>query len=142
VVVGADTALHVSVARSDGIVVAAVSKAGPIGVDVERTDDTSFPGFGSVALHSGERDGSPADRATLWTRKEAVLKAVGLGVGWGPERVLVGPAEAALGRVEGLPVVRPVWWCALDISPRYAGAVAVVGDDPPVVRVRRASPEA
>jgi 4'-phosphopantetheinyl transferase len=132
--------LYVSLARSPGLAVAAVTSAAPVGVDVERADSTAFAGFGTMALHPTERDGSPNDRAALWTRKEAVLKAVGLGVGWGPERVPVGPVQATHGRVEGLADgSAPVSWRALSLEPGYAGAVAVVGDQQPELRVRRAA---
>lgn len=74
----------------------AVSDVGPVGVDVERPEATRFVDFENVALHPLEieaiaqsdprhREGA---RASLWVRKEAVLKCAGLGLLGRPSDVL------------------------------------------------------
>ena len=78
--------LHVSTATSQGLSVVAVADA-PVGVDVERVDATRFDGFDDVALAPGEVAPTPYDRAVLWTRKEAVLKATGEGLRTDPRTV-------------------------------------------------------
>lgn len=103
---------HVSLSRTGTLVVVAVTAAGPVGVDVETDEATSFAGFAGVALAPGERAGTVAQRARLWTAKEAVLKAAGVGLTVDPRAVRVrGHAvdwPAAPGPVQLLDVPSPV----------------------------------
>lgn len=87
---------HVSLASSGGVVAVAVSDAGPVGVDVEAFDRTGFAGFDGVALHPDERAAvrDARARATVWTRKEAVLKAAGVGLLVDPADVVVSAPHA------------------------------------------------
>ena len=73
--------LHVSLSRTRGLVAVAVSTDAPVGIDVERIPDTGFEGFDIVATHPSERpaDLDDRDRAVSWVRKEAALKALGVG---------------------------------------------------------------
>lgn len=82
---------HVSRSSTAGLVAVAVTRVGAVGVDVERGAATDFPGFGGVALGPGEQAGSPGQRARTWTRKEALLKAAGVGLSQDPRQVQVGP---------------------------------------------------
>ena len=133
------TGLHLSLSRTTGIVAAAACRNHPVGVDVERVGSTRFEAFAEVALHPAESDGPPQHRARMWTRKEALLKAVGLGIAWGPERLDVGPAHQTHGRVDGLRADGlPVWWTDLELGTGYAGAVAVAAPEAPAVIARRA----
>ncbi|MFD9631241.1 4'-phosphopantetheinyl transferase family protein [Streptomyces violascens] len=79
VVVGHD--LHVSVSHSGGRIAVALTRSGPVGVDVEQAD----PHPHSIAdLHaailSPAEDPDEIDFHTRWVRKEAVLKATGEGL--------------------------------------------------------------
>lgn len=65
----------------------AITDAGPVGVDVEAEGAADFAGFGDVALHPGERANAPADTTRVWVRKEALLKAYGLGLAVNPSDV-------------------------------------------------------
>jgi 4'-phosphopantetheinyl transferase len=85
----ADTAagLHFSLAHSGPHVVVAVSRAGPVGVDVEYLKPTTdyrpmirrtLTADEAVAFHAG--GARPLDFLRTWVRKEAVTKAVGTGL--------------------------------------------------------------
>lgn len=133
---------YVSVASSGPVVAVAVSASWPVGVDVESFDGTGFTGFREVALHPDEHGHvhGAAARATVWTRKEAVLKAVGVGLLVDPATVVVSPpgSPAALldwprdphrvRRPEYLPLPEPssVRLVDVDAPAGYAAAVAVV----------------
>ena len=94
--VEADTRLFLSLSHTDSTAVVAVSDLGPVGVDVERPEATRFVGFEIVALHPVEMDAiaqldrrlREEARASLWVRKEAVLKCGGLGLLGRPSDVL------------------------------------------------------
>ena len=117
-----DDVVHVSLSRAPGLALAAVSTAGPVGVDVEQAGRAAFPGFEDVALHPQEGSREPT---LTWVRKEALLKATGWGLAVDPRRV----------RLDGRRVVS---WeghlpapdrCRLEDLPlpgEYVGAVAVI----------------
>jgi 4'-phosphopantetheinyl transferase len=67
--------------------VAAITDAGPVGVDVEAEGAADFAGFEDVALHPSERATPPNDPTRVWVRKEALLKAYGLGLAVDPSEV-------------------------------------------------------
>ncbi|MFJ8432082.1 4'-phosphopantetheinyl transferase family protein [Kitasatospora sp. NPDC094019] len=118
---------HFSLSHGGGRVLIGLADA-PVGVDVE-----PLPGADSVevlatTLHPAERaelaDVRPADRpgafARLWTRKEAYLKGVGIGLARPPAADYLGTAE---------PARRPVGWAVTDVpaGSRHAAAVALAG---------------
>lgn len=83
---------HVSLSHAGRYVMTAATDVGPVGVDVEQVAATRFDGFDDVALTPAERAEveryAPAEqawaRAVYWSRKEAVLKAIGLGLSVDP----------------------------------------------------------
>jgi 4'-phosphopantetheinyl transferase len=130
--------VHVSIARTWGLTAVAVAAQGPVGVDVEMLESGRFEGVDAVALRPDE--GEPAtlrELGTQWVRKEAVLKATGRGLPWGPERVEVspdqGPPVAVHVDIDGRPV--RVWVSDVDVGTGYAAAVAVVSPTPPRVQM-------
>lgn len=109
----------------------------PVGVDVERLDRTVQPtpivrrffsereiaAFG--AIPGAEQTGT---FLRMWTRKEAFVKALGVGIADHLRRFDVATGEAANGLVESRICGEPASaWCLrdLDILPGYAAALAV-----------------
>jgi 4'-phosphopantetheinyl transferase len=122
---------HVSLARAGDLSVVAVTDAGPVGVDVEAEGAAEFAGFDAVGLHPGERGATPADRTRTWVRKEALLKAHGLGLAVDPSDVSIDDhGLVAWGSSHRSP--GPVWLRDL-VVPGHVVAVAVL---PPADRTR------
>jgi 4'-phosphopantetheinyl transferase len=71
---------YVSLARAGDLSVVAVTDAGRVGIDVEPEGAADFAGFEDVALHPGELGANATDPTRVWVRKEALLKAYGLGL--------------------------------------------------------------
>lgn len=68
-----------------------------VGVDCERIDDTvDYHGMLETVAHPHERIGDRHAFYRTWTRKEAVMKQLGLGFQLAPARVRVPDAEAPL----------------------------------------------
>jgi 4'-phosphopantetheinyl transferase len=105
------------------LVVAAVSTAGPVGVDVEPAGTAGFPGFEDVAAHPQEGSGDPTVR---WVRKEAVLKATGWGLAIDPRGVWVAEGPRLVSWDERLPAPERCWLADLPVTEGYVGAVSVI----------------
>ena len=99
---------HISLSHGGGVVAAALSGAGPVGVDVDDCDNMPPPSqqlafarrFFPAAEAQFLADTPPDDRTgaflTLWTAKEAVGKALGQGVAQAIGQVEVNCAQLAL----------------------------------------------
>ncbi|MFG2329029.1 4'-phosphopantetheinyl transferase family protein [Streptomyces sp. NPDC048604] len=138
-----DSPLHLSLSHAGDRVAAALTYAGPVGVDVEETGRVGDPPL--TVLSAEERaayDRLPqGERARgftrYWTRKEAVLKATGDGLSVDPATLTVSApdAPAALlswaGRAQPHP---PVRLYDVDVPDDCLASVAVLGDDCRVVR--------
>jgi 4'-phosphopantetheinyl transferase len=118
------TSLHVSATYTADRVAVAITALGPVGIDLERLDGADFDGFDGVALTEAEARAvndlpalqrGPA-RARAWARKEAVLKASGVGLRLDPRAV---PAVAI----------------DLDLGPGYAAALHVATGALPHVQI-------
>jgi len=124
--------LHVSLSHGETLVAVAVSSALAVGVDAETARATDFPGFPLVALHDDERaavEGAAAGRllrrAIAWVRKEAALKALGIGLRSDPSSLLTPPSGSATDIVQD-----GRWVTVQDVPlpwPDAAAAVAVAG---------------
>lgn len=82
--------LWTSLSHADGLVALAVSAVGPVGVDIERSGRASvMPEIADRIVHPDERAALPQQPGqsrneallALWVRKEALLKAAGIGLG-------------------------------------------------------------
>ena len=122
---------HVSRSATDGLAAVALAQAAPVGVDVERLrlelldDDLS-----AAALHPSERTApcTPERFFALWVRKEAVLKAMGIGLALAPASFAAGPASARWTtlRPDG---ARRVRVRSLGATQGVHAAVATLGDE-------------
>lgn len=131
-----DPGLHLSLSRAGTVVALALSRSGPVGVDVEQVSGTRFEGFAEVALHPAERGngdpgagaGADAD-ATAWVRKEAALKALGVGLRVDPASFVTPRAGVLTEVVPGMPWVTVV---DVDAPAGWAGAAALASDAGPL----------
>jgi 4'-phosphopantetheinyl transferase len=143
--VDAGPALHFNLSHSHGLALVAVTCVGEVGVDVEQVRPLAD------MLPLAERYFAPAEVQILlalpaelqreaffnaWTRKEAFLKAVGVGLSYGLDRVelTLAPGEPArFLRIEG-DTGRAARWAlhALAPAPGYVAALAREGRIPAV----------
>lgn len=134
-------ALHVSLSRAAGIVVVALTPAGPVGVDVERQGEADFDGFDEVTLHVSERAKGPVERTVTWVRKESLLKAAGRGLATDMRSVRLGsprlpPAVLSWGH-GGDPAA--VWMYDVPDGPDgYVVSATVLSEKRPTLVTRRA----
>jgi 4'-phosphopantetheinyl transferase len=131
-VVAAPRPAFASLSRAGDLVAVAVSLAAPVGIDLESLAAVAASPFDDVALTPAERARvvGAVDplrlRATLWTRKEALLKATGAGLRVDPSLVGIG-ADGTLD-TWAAPGARPTA-TLLDVEtpPGYVGTVALLG---------------
>lgn len=135
--------VFLSLSRAGDLALAAVSRRGPVGVDVEPLDGPRFAGFDGVALHAEEVAPSVEARATTWVRKESLLKATGDGLHVDPRQIrLSDPGEPPRLIEWSAPAAAPayVWMQDLAIE-GHAACVTVLTDQHPQVSLRREAPE-
>jgi len=135
--------LHFNLAHSEDLALLAVSRAGPLGIDLERIrvlDDAEelvarfFCPAEFALFHSLPTHLKCAAFFNLWTRKEAWLKATGEGIGHSLHRVQVSflPEDPArlvelptdLGNIEDWSLAELVTW------PGFTAALALRGGAP------------
>lgn len=113
----------------------------PVGVDVEQV--RPLTDLAAMAEHVCSPAEAVADADaffTLWTRKEALLKATGDGLSTPMSSITLGPAGVAGWTGGGAPE-GPVWLHDLDPpAPGYRAAVAGLGPPPSTVRAADGSP--
>ena len=133
--------LHFSVSHSGRWVTVAVLQDRPVGVDVEqvgRVDAAELAWVADWILAPEERAElawlPAAHRAdaftTYWTRKEAVVKATGAGIGIPLHRLVVSPPSSPARVLRWDGVTECLTLHELRPPRGFAGALAVVGDGP------------
>lgn len=121
--------VHVSLSRAGTWLALAVSRTGPVGIDLEEISAVRRAGFDDVAFNPTERaelallDTAAADhaRAVFWTRKEALLKLTGDGL-------RVDPRELTASLWESAPLLwprAPLDMTTVQISPVHIDPVRV-----------------
>lgn len=121
------TGWHASVSHAGAWCVVALTRAGPVGVDLEELVPLDVARVAPVVLAPGERARDAAQLLRLWVRKEAAVKATGAGLRTPLDTVRVASADApaALLACPGVPagtgVLRDV-----DAPPGYVAAVCVL----------------
>ena len=135
-----ESGIEYNVSHSHELALCAVTSNRELGVDVEHLRTPyNFEGIASqffaaeeVAVLRGLSDQArPAAFFACWTRKEAVLKAVGAGLSIPLNRVVVSLAPhelAAVVKFEDASGGSNEWWMQnLEPSPGYVGAIAAQG---------------
>jgi 4'-phosphopantetheinyl transferase len=127
---GAASAMFVSLAHSGTFVVAAVAEVA-VGIDVEELPTRELhPGMEARICSPAElgrlsrltEPGRQGAFMAIWTRKEAYGKALGVGLDFPFRSVTVGPAG---NRVQG--IAERFWVTDLDVGSGYAGAIVSAG---------------
>jgi len=133
-------ALEYNLSHSGDIVLIAVARGRAVGVDVERwADDIVYDELAEYCFSPAERAelsaASHDDKAAAffagWTRKEAYIKATGVGVMLGLDYfdVSLAPGAAAALLADRRPSAFTERWMMRDIElePRYSAAVVAAG---------------
>ncbi|MFH9723423.1 4'-phosphopantetheinyl transferase family protein [Streptomyces sp. NPDC017254] len=146
------TGLQVSVSHSGSRVAVGVTRAGPVGIDVEEISASVSPTELLPHVLGSAEPRTPAHATTsgfhrMWTRKEAVLKATGQGLRVPLSEVGVSaPEEDPRVLFLGGPAARPAEdfvLADLEAGAGCAAAVAVIGGGRPVFTAySRSSPSA
>jgi 4'-phosphopantetheinyl transferase len=130
----ADGALEFNLADSADVAVIAISDEGPVGVDVELVRPIEHERLARrffSMLECAALDEAPDPEHaffTIWTRKEAVVKATGRGISGGLSAFTV--ELAPHGHAAG-----GCWIEPLDAPPGFVAALAKVGGQRPTVAV-------
>ena len=158
----ASPTVHVSLARAAGRLALAVTTAGPVGIDLESVSDVARASVAAVLLSPTETDAMRAlpggatevALADLWTAKEAVLKAAGVGLRVDPRdlTITLGTVAATAGAGDGAAHSRLAAWrespfplaelhlLPVPTPPGFMATVAIVCGGQPHLRVVRARP--
>lgn len=129
--------LSLSVSHAGDRVLVAVSGAGAVGVDVEERARVADGGLAAAILSPAERCRSVVpDLAGTWVRKEAYLKARGVGLAVRPADVTLEEFDdrSCVVRAPGLTTV--VTFTSIDVGDAYSAVSCLIGTRRPVVRVR------
>jgi 4'-phosphopantetheinyl transferase len=125
-----------SLTHAGELVGVAVHPGGDVGLDVEQVRELSdLPGMAAHVCSPRESAADADAFFTLWTRKEALLKAVGTGLATPMSAITLGPAGVLDWTGEDAPR-EPLWLADLRPGPGYHAAVAGTGARPAVTEQR------
>jgi 4'-phosphopantetheinyl transferase len=122
-----------SLTHAGDLVGVAVHPDGAVGLDVEQVRELTD--LAAMADHVCSPQESAPDAPaffTLWTRKEALLKAVGTGLATPMSTITLGPSGVRHWAGDDVPRA-PLWLRDLHPAPGYRAAVAGTGDMPDVI---------
>jgi 4'-phosphopantetheinyl transferase len=125
-----------SLTHAGDLVGVAVRPGGEVGLDVEQVRELTD--LAAMAGHVCSPQESATDVTaffTLWTRKEALLKAVGTGLATPMSAITLGPAGVLDWTGEDAPR-EPLWLADLRPAPGYHAAVAGTGARPVITEHR------
>lgn len=134
-----------SISHSGGVVALARWRAGDVGIDVEDSIVSAVDALHGY-LPRAEAPTAGWDEASLhrdWVRREAVLKAVGVGLRASPEDLLLGPADGppvVLRTAGALPPARRLHLHDLDIVGRPGALARIGGEQTPIESLRDLGP--
>lgn len=130
--------LYFNLSHSADMALVVVSRDGPVGIDVELKKPLSdFIAIAQRFFSKEEVEGLLAEPASeqldvfyrLWTRKEAYLKMLGLGLSFGLDRFTVSSQEEGFTCLKTTQVKskigRQCWLGSVDVGKNYSAAVAV-----------------
>lgn len=140
--------LEFNLSHAADVMLFAFSAGSAVGVDVEHVKrKLDIDSVGRRVLHANEwsslRDAGPEQRRDLffryWVAKEAILKGIGAGIGAGMQLIEVHfeTTDSTVALIDHGGLTGREHWTLrlLDIMPDYAGAAAVAGSDPTIVRL-------
>lgn len=115
-VVAGVAGLHIAISHTEGAAAVAVTRAGPVGVDVEAMRELPAAGLARHWFAPEEAQWvaqRPQDFLYLWTQKESVGKALGVGLrGGGLRRLMpLPPATSTMSPVSTLPSMAVMSLC-------------------------------
>ena len=113
----------------------ALTRVGPVGVDVEEIKAGVDDGMALECLNADEPMRRPRDFFTYWCRKESVVKATGDGLHAPLAQVVVTPADEPPRLVSYLGQRLNATIVDLDVGRGYAGAATVLCEQDVSVRV-------
>lgn len=133
------SSVHFSLSHSAELVVVALTRAWPLGVDVEPRLASAPVGLAPRVLSDAEPMSGPEDFTTYWCRKESVVKATGDGLGVALPSVVVSPAYAPprLLNYQGKALAAAM--VDLDLGSAFAGAVTILTPHDTTVTVTSAA---
>lgn len=108
---------HVSLARTVGHLVTVLSFDHPVGIDIESVQAVDGLWDPDLVLHPTERADTPQERAAMWCRKEAILKATGEGL-----EVAMTSLRCTDWSVDDLPAPPGVWASVAVLQSAQAGS--------------------
>jgi len=136
--------IHFSISHTSGLTLFAFVLGQDVGVDIESTAQqidvkaasTHFLGAAELAhLNSTSSDRRKSLFFNYWTRKEACLKLLGIGLSGEPETIDVSKPPAvwikAVSSSEQQPEDKVLWLTDFQLEGMYSGACALAGPVPP-----------